>query len=95
MGSGTPDVSSVLGSPLWSSVFFVPSVVLLSALALQEVEGGLGRQVGLSEDGDAGLLEDLGAGKGGGFGREVGIADARVGSREVLGDDHEVRNGIL
>src|SRR5688572_21602661 len=50
----------------------------------QQRQHALRRGVGGGEDGGAGLREDLGAGHRGGFGGEVGVADAALAGRHVL-----------
>ena len=52
-------------------------------LALQQRENVLRRRIRLRERGHAGLHQDLSFGQVGCFGGEIGIADARLGSRCV------------
>src|SRR5947199_476285 len=49
--------------------------------------------IGLRQDGRAGLLQNAGAGQLAGLGRDVGVADAAFGSREVLLRDPESGDG--
>src|SRR5512141_1735249 len=61
----------------------------------EELEGELRLLVGLGEDADTGLLEDVGAGHGRGLLGDVDVLDAAVGGREGLGERLDVADGAL
>src|SRR5262245_46955922 len=67
-----------------------PGELRPGACLLQQGQGDLRGDVGLGEDGDAGLLQDLRPRQGCRLGRDVDVADARVGCRDVLDRDRQV-----
>src|SRR3972149_3892217 len=78
-------------SPIITSPLYQPALDFLP----QQLEDSLGGAVGLGQDGHACLLKNLRSHQPGALHGDVGIADAGLGSGEVLHSDAQAGDGVL